>query len=130
MPWKYEDDDVEVLCHYHHFRRHRILALTGRHIPVLDKQGYDIAEKFKCSRCGGSGWIKEYKLLDGECFACFGSGLSSPHLTEEDLMEFARYIWENWNSHLGDDRIKSVRQIYLWLLDIHGLSDPLKDVED
>lgn len=71
-----------------------------------------------------------YKLLDGECFACFGSGLSSSHLTEEDLLVFARYIWENWNSHLGDDRIKSVRQIYLWLLDIHGLSDPLKDVED
>ena len=50
--------------------------LIMAHLVKTDKNGTEYWVEHKCSKCGGTGYIKAYDYVDGGvCFQCGGSGL-------------------------------------------------------
>lgn len=73
LPWDIEDLALVTLCHKCHISRHQEMK-----IPVY-KVGYNSKtlvsyEKPSCSRCGGTGYLAQYKHVEnGICFKCRGN---------------------------------------------------------
>lgn len=73
-PWEYEDDALVCYCNECHEKIHR-----SNSVPIYRTENG--AKVFTsnaeiCDRCGGSGYIPEYKHVEnGICFKCWGEGV-------------------------------------------------------
>lgn len=68
-PWEYPDSALETFCHKCHSDLHKY-----QKVPVLDLIGNIITHYTPCSRCAGTGWIPQYKHVQGGiCFDCRGA---------------------------------------------------------
>lgn len=70
-PWEYPDDEALVtLCEDCHKKRHE------KAIPLLDFEHNHIKDICKCEKCGGSGYLPQYRYRDnGVCYDCWGEGI-------------------------------------------------------
>ena len=70
-PWEYENDTLVTLCEDCHKKRHET-----SHIPLFDSNKRLINILIPCDRCGGSGYLPQYKHVEhGICFKCNGEGV-------------------------------------------------------
>ncbi len=70
-PWEYDEKELITLCPDCHKELHELTE-----IPVLDEKNRIISSLSKCDRCGGFGYIPEYKHIEsGICFKCWGEGV-------------------------------------------------------
>ncbi len=70
-PWEYEEKALVTLCEDCHQKRHDKPVPLYR--TLLDQEL--IKYCYKCDRCGGSGYIPQYKhVKKGICFKCMGEG--------------------------------------------------------
>lgn len=73
-PWEYEDDALVCYCNECHEKIHR-----STNVPVYrTENGANVftSNAEICNRCGGSGYIPEYKHVEnGICFKCWGEGV-------------------------------------------------------
>jgi len=70
-PWEYENDALVTLCEDCHKKRHK-----GTAVPLLNDNKELIANLATCPRCGGSGYLPQYKHVEhGICFKCGGEGV-------------------------------------------------------
>lgn len=69
LPWEYPVEDLQTLCHDCHFDLH-----TRTVIPFyLDESKNQKFQLTPCTRCYGTGFIKEYHYFkNGICFLCHG----------------------------------------------------------
>jgi 5-methylcytosine-specific restriction endonuclease McrA len=70
LPWEYSNDALITLCQICHQDVH-----DNTEIPVyLDNEMTTRLKLTKCSRCNGSGYLKEYHYhQNGICFRCNGN---------------------------------------------------------
>lgn len=67
-PWEYSDDSMITVCSPCHETIH-----AREKIPFLDKKGRQTNMVTPCNRCGGKGYIHEYRhVQEGICFRCNG----------------------------------------------------------
>ena len=70
-PWEYENDALVTLCEDCHKKRHE-----GTAVPLLNDNKELVANLATCPRCGGSGYLPQYKHVEhGICFKCGGEGV-------------------------------------------------------
>jgi 5-methylcytosine-specific restriction endonuclease McrA/ribosomal protein S27AE len=70
LPWNYDNEDLVTLCNYCHTEEH-----NHNHISIYDEYGKLIVDHPDCSRCGGTGYMPEYRhVQNGICFKCGGTG--------------------------------------------------------
>ena len=70
-PWKYPNDALVTLCEDCHKKRHETTT-----IPLYDSNKNFIAHLNTCERCGGSGYLPQYRnVQNGICFKCWGEGV-------------------------------------------------------
>ena len=70
-PWEYENDSLVTLCEHCHKKRHE-----NSRIPLYDQDKRLISNLTPCDRCGGSGYLPQYKhVAHGICFKCYGEGV-------------------------------------------------------
>ena len=71
-PWEYPDDALVTLCEDCHKKRH-----TSARIPLYDSSNLLIKGLCPCEKCGGSGYLSQYRHVEnGVCFKCGGEGIS------------------------------------------------------
>jgi hypothetical protein len=79
LPWQYELNDLETLCSECHRKTH----LENKIVTYYDEKKEYYIEEELCSRCGGEGYIKDFKhIQEGICFSCLGRGIifnDEPH---------------------------------------------------
>ena len=69
LPWEYPEKSLLTYCQICHEELH-----SNCKIPRLNEDGVKIEDLTTCYRCGGSGWIPQFKhVLDGICFKCWGA---------------------------------------------------------
>lgn len=74
LPWEYDDEILITLCNLCHQNLH-----NNEDVMVWDEQKYNKLIFGSCERCGGKGYIKEYRnIQNGICFKCRGYGYSKP----------------------------------------------------
>lgn len=78
MPWEYDNDSLITLCQDCHMKVHSSHP-TPIYKSLIAKQLDGIAQI--CSRCGGSGYLPQYKHVEGGvCFKCNGEGVYIPDI--------------------------------------------------
>ncbi len=73
LPWEYTRQDLLTLCHECHMKVHseHTIFMYKDETKTLKVQAAG------CSKCGGTGYLKEYNYyMNGVCFECGGSGNS------------------------------------------------------
>ena len=70
-PWEYEADSLVTLCEdCHHDIHEKVIT------PILDESGNRLGVAMICDKCGGSGYLPQYKHVEhGICFKCKGEGV-------------------------------------------------------
>lgn len=70
-PWNYNDEALITLCEKCHQKRHE-----NQKIPIYNEARDFLAYAQTCQKCGGSGYLPEYKhYKHGVCFNCGGEGV-------------------------------------------------------
>lgn len=70
-PWEYDADSLVTLCEDCHHNIHEKVMT-----PILDESGHRVGLAIICDRCGGSGYLPQYKHVEhGVCFKCSGEGV-------------------------------------------------------
>lgn len=70
-PWEYDGSYLITLCSECHSSLH-----LHRNVPIFELIGGSAVQVnfTRCSRCGGMGWIPQYKhVMNGICFKCWGT---------------------------------------------------------
>lgn len=76
MPWNYENHDLITLCNFCHEELH-----NNESIIVWDEQKLNKMNSYRCDKCSGKGFFKEYKHIShGICFKCRGYGYDTPFI--------------------------------------------------
>lgn len=66
LPWEYKNNFLKTLCHYCHETVH-----SETDIPVYNEYESEIIEYTDCDRCGGIGYLEQYRHVEnGICFKC------------------------------------------------------------
>lgn len=69
--WEYENSNLVTLCESCHQKEHE-----QHEIPLLNENNEPLKYMYTCDRCGGIGYIKQYKhIQNGVCFKCGGLGV-------------------------------------------------------
>ena len=69
LPWDYSNEYLITLCKDCHQERHKYA------IPCYSSVGEQLGYLKACDRCGGSGYLPQYKhVQNGICFKCGGEG--------------------------------------------------------
>lgn len=70
-PWEYDAGSLVTLCEdCHHDIHEKVIT------PILDESGNRIGAAVTCDKCGGSGYLPQYKHVEhGICFKCKGEGV-------------------------------------------------------
>ena len=70
-PWEYDAVSLVFLCEdCHHDIHEKVIT------PILDESGHRIGLAEICDKCGGSGYLPQYKHVEhGVCFKCRGEGV-------------------------------------------------------
>jgi 5-methylcytosine-specific restriction endonuclease McrA len=72
FPWDYENKDLQTLCNYCHSDVHEKMD-----VPVYNEDGNIVLDYNNCERCDGTGYLTEYKHVQGGiCFGCRGARFS------------------------------------------------------
>ena len=70
-PWEYDADSLVTLCENCHHNIHEKVIT-----PILDESGNRLGVAMICDKCGGSGYLPQYKHVEhGICFKCKGEGV-------------------------------------------------------
>lgn len=70
-PWEYDADSLITLCENCHHNIHEKVIT-----PILDESGNRLGVAMICDKCGGSGYLPQYKHVEhGICFKCKGEGV-------------------------------------------------------
>lgn len=68
--WEHPNEEYVTLCNVCHDIVHE-----NQDIPFYDERGREIQDLEKCDRCGGKGYMPEYRHVEnGVCFKCRGTG--------------------------------------------------------
>lgn len=71
LPWHYDENALTTLCADCHEEVHRLKRVT----VYKDQKLYEKVALIPCSKCNGTGYLKEYKYHQhGVCFNCWGYG--------------------------------------------------------
>jgi len=74
LPWEYDNEDLITLCNYCHTKEHE-----QNDIPIYNEQGQITSNYLFCDKCGGTGYLPQYKhVAGGVCFKCKGARFSIP----------------------------------------------------
>lgn len=86
-----------------------------------DRNGTKYYESYKCEKCGGSGYIREYDYVEGgRCFLCDGSG-SHYHSWKEYTPEYAEKLEQRRIARLKKQAPeKNAKTFKLWKLSEEG----------
>lgn len=78
LPWEYPESSLQTLCSDCHHNKH--FDADGNKLTRVkvysDKSRSVVISSGDCSKCGGIGYIPEFKHRDaGVCYECGGSGI-------------------------------------------------------
>ena len=83
LPWQYDDEDLVTLCNSCHENLH-----NNENVKVYSEQKFNILKFGFCDRCGGKGYFKEYrKIQGGLCFKCKGFGYNIPLINIKEIIK-------------------------------------------
>lgn len=70
LPWDYPDAALITLCNWCHIEVHQ----SENIVMYSDKTLREFETLTNCDRCGGTGWLPEFKhVQSGVCFKCNGA---------------------------------------------------------
>jgi hypothetical protein len=79
LPWEVPDECLVTLCELCHSNEHQKVMIptyqyVGGKLSIVD---------LDCTRCGGTGYLKQYEHVDGgRCFKCHGHGYTPDGVME------------------------------------------------